>query len=161
MKKAQRKDFFREIRKSLNRWLSILAIVALGVAFFSGIRSSEPDMRLSVDKMADEANFMDIRVLSTLGLSEDDLAAIRDVEGAGLNAGISVVQPESSLGESEPAMSVIPSQEASSGEEASLEETSEEDGSSDEEAGESDGSSDEEGSSEPDGSSDEEGDENA
>ncbi len=81
MKKAQRKDFFREIRKSLNRWLSILAIVALGVAFFSGIRSSEPDMRLSVDKMADEANFMDIRVLSTMGLTGDDLDSIRQVQG--------------------------------------------------------------------------------
>ena len=81
MKKAQRKDFFREIRKSLNRWLSILAIVALGVAFFSGIRSSEPDMRLSVDKMADEANFMDIRVLSTMGLTEEDLDSIRQVQG--------------------------------------------------------------------------------
>ena len=51
MKQAQRKDFFREIRKSWNRWLSLLFIVALGVAFFSGVRSSEPDMRLSADRL--------------------------------------------------------------------------------------------------------------
>ena len=81
MKKAQRKDFFTEIKKSLNRYLSILFIVALGVAFFSGIRAAEPDMRLSVDAVADEADFMDIRVISTMGLTEDDLEGIRAVEG--------------------------------------------------------------------------------
>ncbi len=70
-----------EIRRSLPRYLSIFFIVALGVAFFAGVRASEPDMRLSADAYYDDTNFMDIRVLSTLGLSEDDLAAIRDVEG--------------------------------------------------------------------------------
>ena len=77
MKQAQRKDFFREIRRSLNRYLSILFIVALGVAFFSGIRAAEPDMRLSADAVADQANFMDLRILSTMGLTGADLEAIR------------------------------------------------------------------------------------
>ncbi|MCI8464727.1 MAG: ABC transporter permease [Lachnospiraceae bacterium] len=81
MRKAQRKDFFVEIKKSLNRYLSILFIVALGVAFFSGIRAAEPDMRLSLDTMADEADFMDIRVLSTMGLTEGDLERIRAIDG--------------------------------------------------------------------------------
>ncbi|MCI8506613.1 MAG: ABC transporter permease [Lachnospiraceae bacterium] len=81
MKKAQRKDFFVEIKKSLNRYLSILFIVALGVAFFSGIRATEPDMRLSVDAVADEADFMDVRVISTMGLTDEDLESIRAVEG--------------------------------------------------------------------------------
>ena len=81
MTKMQWKDFFMEIRRSLPRYLSIFFIVALGVAFFAGVRASEPDMRLSADAYYDDTNFMDIRVLSTLGLSEDDLAAIRDVEG--------------------------------------------------------------------------------
>ena len=81
MKKAQRKDFFIEIKKSLNRYLSILFIVALGVAFFSGIRASEPDMRLSVDAVADESDFMDIRVISTMGLTEEDVECIRSVDG--------------------------------------------------------------------------------
>ena len=62
MKNAQYKDFFREIKRSLNRYLSILFIVALGVAFFSGVRSAEPDMRLSADAVADKANFMDLRI---------------------------------------------------------------------------------------------------
>lgn len=81
MKQAQRKDFFMEIKRSLNRYLSILFIVALGVAFFSGIRAAEPDMRLSVDAVADEANFMDIRILSAMGLTEGDLESIRQVPG--------------------------------------------------------------------------------
>ena len=48
-KKALRKDFYMEIRKSFGRFLSIFFIVAIGTAFFSGIRAAEPDMRLSGD----------------------------------------------------------------------------------------------------------------
>jgi putative ABC transport system permease protein len=70
-----------EIRKTLPRYLSILFIVALGVAFFSGVRASEPDMRLSADAYYDETNFMDIRVISTLGLTTEDLDAIRAIPG--------------------------------------------------------------------------------
>ena len=81
MTKMQWKDFFVEIRRSLPRYLSIFFIVALGVAFFAGVRASEPDMRLSADAYYDDTNFMDIRILSTLGLSEDDLDAIRQVDG--------------------------------------------------------------------------------
>lgn len=53
-KRALRKDFYMEIRKSLGRFLSIFFIVALGVSFFSGIRASEPDMRISGDAYFDE-----------------------------------------------------------------------------------------------------------
>ena len=81
MKQAQRKDFFREIKKSLNRYLSILFIVALGVAFYAGIRSSEPDMQLSADAYFDQTRLMDIRVLGTLGLSEENVAAIEAIDG--------------------------------------------------------------------------------
>lgn len=80
-KKALRKDFYMEIRRSLGRFLSIFFIVAIGVAFFSGIRSAEPDMRLSGDAYFDEKNLMDIKVVSTLGLTDDDLKALEDVEG--------------------------------------------------------------------------------
>ena len=62
------KDFFREIVKSKNRFLSILVIVALGVAFFSGIRAASPDMKLSADTYYDETSLMDIQVISSLGL---------------------------------------------------------------------------------------------
>ena len=80
-RKALRKDFYMEIRRSLGRFLSIFFIVAIGVAFFSGIRSAEPDMRVSGDAYFDEKNLMDIQVVSTLGLTEDDVHALEKVEG--------------------------------------------------------------------------------
>ena len=81
MRKAINKDFFREIKFTMNRYLSILFIVALGVAFFAGIRATCPDMKETLDYYLDETNYMDIRVLSTLGLTDDDIQAIRDIEG--------------------------------------------------------------------------------
>lgn len=82
-KKALKKDFYIEIKKSLNRFLSIFFIVALGVAFFSGIQATAPDMRLTGDWYFDDSNLMDLRVISTLGLTEDDLEALLEVEGVG------------------------------------------------------------------------------
>lgn len=79
-KKALRKDFYMEIKRSMGRFLSIFFIVAIGVAFFSGIRSSEPDMRLSGDRYFDKNNLMDIKVVSTLGLTEKDVEAVRQVQ---------------------------------------------------------------------------------
>lgn len=79
--KATRKDFHMEIRKSLGRFLSIFFIVALGVAFFSGIRSSEPDMRVTGDAYFDGAKLMDIKAVGTLGITENDIRAIRKVDG--------------------------------------------------------------------------------
>ena len=75
------KDFYMEIRKSPGRFLSILFIVALGVAFFSGIRASEPDMRLTGDTYFDESNLMDIKALSTYGVTQDDVDAILKIDG--------------------------------------------------------------------------------
>lgn len=80
-KKALAKDFRMEIRNSLNRFLSIFFIVALGVAFFAGIRASEPDMRYSGDAYFDAHNTMDMKILCTLGLTEADIEAIQTVEG--------------------------------------------------------------------------------
>ena len=73
------KDFFREIRGSLNRFLSILCIVALGVAFYTGIRSSQPDMQASADALYDQINLMDIRVLGELGMTQQDVDALADI----------------------------------------------------------------------------------
>lgn len=81
MRSALNKDFFREIRYTLNRYLSILFIVALGVAFFAGIRATSPDMKMTLDYYLDQTNYMDIRILSTLGLTDEDLQAIRDIDG--------------------------------------------------------------------------------
>ena len=80
-KRALRKDFYMEIRRSMGRFLSIFFIVAIGCAFFSGIRASEPDMRYSGDAYFDRKNMMDIQVISTMGLTDDDLEAIEKTEG--------------------------------------------------------------------------------
>lgn len=80
-KRAIRKDFYVEIRKSLGRFLSIFFIVAMGVAFFSGIRAGEPDMRFSGDAYFDRNNVMDLRVIGTLGLTEKDVEALKKTEG--------------------------------------------------------------------------------
>lgn len=81
MTKAQWTDFIRAIKKSKGRYISLIFIVALGTAFFTGVRSAEPDMIASADKYYDDSNLMDVRVLGTLGLTEEDLAAISDTEG--------------------------------------------------------------------------------
>lgn len=73
---ALTKDFLVEIRKSMGRFLSIFFIVALGVSLFVGISATEPDMVLSGDRYADEHKLMDIKVVSTYGLTEEDLEAI-------------------------------------------------------------------------------------
>lgn len=78
--KTTKIEFIREIRKSSGRFISILFIVALGVAFFSGIRASEPDMRVTGDAYFDQANLMDIKVISTLGLTEDDVKAFEGLD---------------------------------------------------------------------------------
>ena len=71
--KAISKDFWREIRNTRSRFASILILVALAVAFFSGLRSTAPDMKRTCDLYLDGQSFMDIQVLSTLGLTEEDL----------------------------------------------------------------------------------------
>lgn len=80
-KRALRKDFFMEIRKSLNRFISIFFIVALGVAFYSGIQASAPDMRYTGDAFYDERDTMDLKVISTLGITDKDVEALKALDG--------------------------------------------------------------------------------
>ena len=80
MTAALLKDFFREIRISFNRFISIFAIVFVGAAFFAGVKATAPDMKHSMDLYYDKYNLMDIRVMSTLGLTDEDIKAIRSVD---------------------------------------------------------------------------------
>ena len=73
MKKALHKDFWMEIRKTRARFISIFCIVSLVVAFFSGIQASSPDMRMSGDAYYTENRMMDLKVMGTLGLTEEDI----------------------------------------------------------------------------------------
>lgn len=106
-KKALRKDFYMEIRRSLGRFMSIFFIVAIGCSFFSGIRASEPDMRYSGDAYFDEKNMMDIEVISTLGLTDDDLQATKDVDGVSAAEGSYSVDVLCSEGDNQIAVHVM------------------------------------------------------
>ena len=81
MTEAFRKDTTRTIRKTLNRFCSILLIVALGVGFFAGVRATGNDMRDTASDYYTEYNSMDVQLLSTLGFSEKDVAAVQAVSG--------------------------------------------------------------------------------
>ncbi len=81
MTKSLKRDFFREIRKSISRFISIMLIVALGVAFYSGVRSTMPAMYMTADAIYDKQNLMDIRVVGTLGLTQKDIDALKEIEG--------------------------------------------------------------------------------
>lgn len=79
--KALRKDFFVELKKTYNKFLSLLLIVALGVAFYSGLRSTAPDMKISADKIYDNSNYMDIKVQSAMGITDALIERMEEVEG--------------------------------------------------------------------------------
>ena len=81
MKSAFNTETLRSITHSLGRFLAIAAIVALGTGFYADLRMTAPDMKLAADEYFDGTSLMDIRVLSTLGLTDDDIAALRHVEG--------------------------------------------------------------------------------
>ena len=77
MKSAMQKDFWREIGHTKSRFFSIMILVALSVAFLSGLRATAPDMKKTGDDYLDSLHLADIQVLSTLGLTDEDIDAIR------------------------------------------------------------------------------------
>lgn len=81
MKSALRKNAFIEIFKTKSRFLSIFAIVAIGIAFFAGVKNTAPDMRNSADSYYKSSNLAHYRLISTLGFTEDDIGALESVDG--------------------------------------------------------------------------------
>ena len=81
MKRTYRKTVVRTIRQSLSRFLAIFAIVALGVGFLAGLLATTPDMRYSADRFFDETDLFDLRIVGTLGLTDEDVEAVRAVDG--------------------------------------------------------------------------------
>lgn len=77
MKNAMQKDFWREIGHTRSRFFSIMILVALSVAFLSGLKATAPDMKHTGDDYLDSLHLADIQVLSTLGLTDGDIAALR------------------------------------------------------------------------------------
>ena len=81
MKKSLLKNNIKTITKTRRRFLSILVMAFLGVGFFSGLVASSPDMLDSLDKYVDSSNLYDINIISTLGLTDEDITAIQEIDG--------------------------------------------------------------------------------
>ena len=79
-KTALHKDIYRTITGTLPRFLSIFFIVVLGVAFYSGIRVTQKDMHITADHQFDGSRLMDVKVMGTLGISEENLTALRKLK---------------------------------------------------------------------------------
>ncbi|MEG3030284.1 MAG: FtsX-like permease family protein, partial [Oscillospiraceae bacterium] len=83
MHKTYIKNILRTIRQTISRFGAIFAIVALGVGFLAGLMATTPDMRYSGDIYFDNSKLFDVRVVGTMGLTDDDLAAIKSIDGVG------------------------------------------------------------------------------
>lgn len=81
MKSAMRKNIYREIKNTFGRFIAIFAIVALGVGFFAGLKATSPVMKSTADEYFDRQELMDIRLLSTMGFTDEDVNAVEDVPG--------------------------------------------------------------------------------
>ncbi len=80
MKKALFKNTFREIKNTRARFISIMMIVALGVGFFVGVKSTSPSMKQMAIDYYEDTNLMDFRLVSTIGFDDDDVKAIKSVD---------------------------------------------------------------------------------
>ncbi len=80
-KKALNRDIAREIRKTRSRFLSIFVLSALAVAFLAGLRTTAPDMEATADTYLDGQGMMDVQIMATLGLTEEDVAAVQSRDG--------------------------------------------------------------------------------
>lgn len=80
-------DTLREIKNTRSRFISIMILSALAVCFLAGLRVTEPDMKNSVDQYLDAQRLMDLRVVSTLGLTEKDVEVLSRQEGVELAQG--------------------------------------------------------------------------
>lgn len=98
---AYNKSILREIRHSLGRFIAIVAIVALGVGFLAGLLSTTPDMKISIDEFYKQSNTADIFIKGSMGLSEEDLAAVQEIPEVGtvMPSYVTDILMDSDLGE--------------------------------------------------------------
>lgn len=81
MKKALIKDSLKQIVKTNKRFISILLMAFMGVGFFAGVRATSPDMKSTLDSYLDSKKMYDISIISTLGLTDDDINEIYKIDG--------------------------------------------------------------------------------
>lgn len=87
MKSALQKNTFIEILKTKSRFLSIFSIVAIGIAFFAGIKNTAPDMKNSADVYYSNSNLAHYRLVSTLGFTDEDVSALNSLDGVSVYPG--------------------------------------------------------------------------
>ena len=107
MKKSILKNNLREIVKTRRRFLSILVMAFLGVGFFAGLRACGPDMATALDRYADNNNLYDISIISTLGLTNDDINEIKKIDGVKNVYGIKSINSLANIDEEEKICKVI------------------------------------------------------
>ena len=81
MTRSYRKNTLRTFKNTISRFAAVFAIVALGVGFLAGLNATPIDMKESMERYMDDGNFYDLRVVSTLGLTDEDVAALGRVDG--------------------------------------------------------------------------------
>ena len=81
MKQAYSKDIFRTIKKEKKRFIALMLITLLGVCMLTGLKAACDDLRYSADVFFDEQNLFDLKILSTLGLTEADVDALKAADG--------------------------------------------------------------------------------
>ena len=75
------KNSVKEIKKSYRRFLSLLLISMLGVGFFAGVKATTPDMQKTIDAYFDKEKLFDVKVVSTLGLTNEDVEKVKEIDG--------------------------------------------------------------------------------
>lgn len=81
MTKALKKNIGRSIRGSLGRYIAILLIITLGVAFLAGLRLTRPSMMAIASQYFSDTKLFDLRLISTIGFDEEDVKAARETKG--------------------------------------------------------------------------------
>ena len=107
IKKSLFKNNLKSIHKTRRRFISILVMAFLGVGFFAGLVATSPDMLDSLDKYADSSNLYDINIISTLGLTDDDIADLQALDGVENAYGIQTKDSISKIDDKESICKVI------------------------------------------------------
>ena len=81
MNKTLLKDILRSVKRSMSRYISVVAIVALGISFFAGMSAVTPDMKETAVDYYSDTNIIDIQAISTIGLTPEDVTAISNISG--------------------------------------------------------------------------------
>ncbi|MCI8654815.1 MAG: ABC transporter permease [Clostridia bacterium] len=79
---------FRKIKNTYRRFISLLCMALLGVGFYAGIQATSPDMLQTLDRYLDKQNMYDIEIVSTLGLTDENINQIKQLENVSIVEGI-------------------------------------------------------------------------